>query len=397
MCADSVDVLVVGGGLVGASTALGAAALGLRVALIERQRPGPVPGRLGMELRTVALAPASRAVLDELGAWPEHAPVPYRSMRVWEERGAAEICFDAAEVGRAELGWVTEVNVLTAALWRRLEACPGVDCRVGEALGGLVPGTDEVEVEAGSATLGARLVIAADGARSAVRERLGVAVTELETDQIAMATIARTAIPHGGVARQRFLLDGPLALLPGNDAHSASIIWSQSGMSARRRERLTDAQFGAELAHASGLGDEGILDVDRRLSFPVAQIIAETLNPHPRVLLIGDAARVIHPLAGLGVNLGFEDVAGVLQRLRRMPAADPGAPGTWQAFARRRKARATAMMGFLAALRAFYGMRQPVAHWARNSGVRFVDRAGPVKRQLMREALGLGPVAKWLR
>ena len=397
MRADSVDVLVIGGGLVGASAAVGAAQLGLSVAVVEQRRPQPVPGRLGMELRTVALAPSSRAVLAELGVWPEITPTPYASMRVWEERGAAELCFDAASVGRTELGWIAEVNILTAALWRRLEACPAVDCRVGEPVGELVAGAEGVEVRLGNATLGARLVIAADGAHSAVREQLGVAARELTTDQVAMVTIARTARPHAGIACQRFLLDGPLALLPGNDAHRVSVIWSQSATSARRRERLADGQFRSELARASGVAEDEILDVDRRVSFPVTQMLAEALNPHPRVLIIGDAARVIHPLAGLGVNLGFEDVAGVLKGLRRLPAADPGAPGSWRAFARRRKARGMAMMSFLAALRAFYGMPQPVAHWLRNSGVRLVDGAGPLKRQLIREALGLGPVAKWLR
>lgn len=397
MRTDCVDLLVVGGGLVGASAALGAAELGWRVAVIEQRRPQPRRGRLGMELRNIALSPASRSVLEDLGVWPEISSTPYTSMRVWEERGAAEIRFDAAAVGRAELGWIVAVNDVTAALWRRLQACPGVDCRVGEPLGGLLPGDDRVEVGLGGATLGARLVIAADGAHSAVRKQLGVAARELETDQVAMATIARTARPHEGIACQRFLLDGPLALLPGNDAHTVSVIWSQSGDKARWRERLADAEFRAQLARASGLDAKEVLDVDRRVSFPVGQMIAEALNPHPRVVVIGDAARVIHPLAGLGVNLGFEDVAGVLNTLRRLREADPGAPGTWRAFARRRKARGMAMLGFLAGLRAFYGMPQPVAHWLRNSGVRMVNQAEPVKRQLIREALGFGPVAKWLQ
>ncbi len=397
MAVDSVDVLVVGGGLVGATAALGAADLGLSVAIVERRRPQRTKGRLGMDLRTVALAPASQALLVEQDLWRELAPAPYRSMRVWEERGAAEIRFEAGEAGRTELGWMLEVSEVTMALWRRLEDCPRVTCLVGESLAHLAPGADRVEVSLGGERLGARLVVGADGARSAVRGQLGVGVTELKTDQMAIATVARTARAHDGIACQRFMLDGPLALLPGNDPHRVSVVWSQPADSARRRGQLGDAEFGAELAHAAGLARSDVVEVDERVVFPVSQIVADRLNPHPRVLVIGDAARVIHPLAGLGVNLGFEDVAGLLNVLRRVVDMDPGADGLWRAFARRRKARSIAMMRFLAGLRAFYGMRQPLPHWIRNMGVRLVNRAGPVKRQLLREALGFGPIAEKLR
>lgn len=394
---DPVDVLIVGGGPVGAAAALGAAGLGLSVAVVERRRPQRGNGRLGMDLRTVALAPATQALLEELGIWGDLAPAPYRSMRVWEERGAAEIRFEAEEVGRTELGWILEVSRVTAALWRRLEDCSRVTCLIGEPLAGLKPRVDRVEVGLGGETLGARLVVGADGANSAVREKSGVGVRELETDQVAIATIAVTAEPHEGVARQRFLLDGPLALLPGNDPHIVSVIWSQPAESAHWRVRLDDAGFSAELERAAGFGQGEVVEVDERVSFPVSQMIANRVNPHPRVLLLGDAARVIHPMAGLGVNLGFEDVAGLLKVLERQTNIDPGADGIWRAFARRRKARSVAMMGFLAALRAFYGMRQPLLHWVRNMGVRLVHRTGPVKRQLIREAMGFGPVAEKLR
>ena len=397
MDSDPLDVIVVGGGLVGAAAALGAADLGLHVAVAERRRPQRGPGRLGMDLRTVALAPASRRLLEELEIWSDLTPAAYRSMRVWEERGAAEIRFDAEEVGRTELGWILEVNEVTAALWRRLESSPRVTCLVGGSLAGLSPGAERVDVSLDGETRSARLVVGADGARSAVRRHSGAGFRELETDQVAIASAAVLARPHGGVARQRFLLDGPLALLPSTNPHTVSVVWSQPAETARRRLRLDDAGFGAELERAAGLGQGGVVEVDDRLAFPVSQLIAERANPHPRVLLIGDSARVVHPLAGLGVNLGFEDVDGLLQVLGGLAHGDPGADGLWRAFARRRKARSVAMMGFLAALRAFYGMRQPFPHWVRNLGVRLVHRSGPVKRQLIREAMGYGPVAAKLR
>ena len=392
-----VDIAVIGGGLVGATAALAAAELGFSVAVVERHRPERNEGALGMDLRTVALSPASREQLEMLAIWDDLAPAPYRTMHVWEERGAAELRFAAQEVGRAELGWILEVGTITEALWRKLESNPGVTCLLGESPVSIVPGAEAVTLQLGGERLQARLVVAADGARSVVRKQLGVGVAELATDQMAQATIVRTEFAHGAVARQRFLLDGPLALLPGNSARTVSVIWSQSARMAERRQQLDDTEFCAALASASEhcLGD--LLAVDRRLLFPVTQQFADSVNPHPRALVIGDAARVVHPLAGFGVNLGFEDVAGFVRVLRGAVEQDPGRVGRWREFARRRKVRGMAMMRFLAGLRAFYELRQPLPHWLRNAGVRFVNSAQPVKRQLIREALGIGPLAKTLR
>ena len=397
MAADSFDVLVVGGGLVGASAALAAAALGWRVAVIERQRPEPAVGRFGMDVRTVALSPATQALLRELGVWQELSAAPYRSMRVWEERGAAEIRFDASETGRDELGWIVEAGAVATALWRRLDGQAGIERFVGDPVTELSPGSDGVEVTLAGDTLRARLLVAADGARSAVRDKLRVRIRELPTRQVAMATIARTANPHRDTAWQRFLLEGPLALLPTNEAYTVSMVWSQPADAAERRTQYDDASFCDALTRASESRLGEVLEVDRRLSFPVAQLVAQTLNPHPRVLLIGDAARAVHPLAGLGVNLGFEDVASLLERLRQVPGGDPGTVGLWRTFASRRKARGVALVGFLAGLRAFYGTGQPVAHWLRNVGVRLVNRTQPLKRQLIVEAMGIGPIAERLR
>ena len=397
MRADSVDVLVVGGGLVGASAALAAAELGFAVAVVERQCPEPSRGVLGMDLRTVALSPASRAQLEALAVWSELTPAPYRAMQIWEERGAAELRFAAQEVGHAELGWIVEVNAIGLALWRKLELHPRITCLLGTTPGSIVPDAKAVTVDLGGKRLRARLLVAADGARSAVRELLKVGIAELATDQMALATIVRTERPHGETAYQRFLLDGPLAFLPTLDAHGVSVVWSQSAKMAERRQKLDDAGFCAALAHASDhrLGD--IVATDRRLTFPVSQAIADSVNPHPRALIVGDAARVVHPLAGLGVNLGFEDIAGFTRVLRGARGEDPGSAGRWREFARRRKVRGVAMMRFLAGLRAFYGLRQPLPHWMRNTGVRFVNASQPLKRHLIREAFGVGPIARGLQ
>ncbi len=387
------DVLVVGGGLVGAATALGAAAAGRKVVLVDRTRPRESPGRFGVDIRNVACAPASRSLLESLGIWGELRPAPYVRMRVWEERGTAELDFDAADAGRTELGWILENGPTVQALWRHLEGEANVDIVVGKLDGIDVQG-DGVRLGVDGRCLESRLLIGVDGARSEVRERLGVAVRTLATGQQALATVVRTEAGHQGVAYQRFLLDGPLALLPSREPNLSSVVWSQSPEAALRRQNLDEAAFCAELAMALEGRLGGIEAADDRLTFPLSQHVVADFNPAPRVLLIGDAARVLHPLAGLGANVGFEDTRDLLAILGRLPRdADPGTPGIWRAFARRRGVRAGMMVAAMSAFRQGYAGSGPLQTWVRNRAIGWVQNTPLVKQQIIREALGLGPVA----
>lgn len=394
------DVGIAGGGVIGAAAALGLARQGWRVLLVEPSRPEIVRGILGTDLRTLAVSPASRMLLEDLGVWQAVPAAPYRGMEVWEERGTRAMCFDAGDVGREELGWIVENSPLVAALWDALEQRDNVTVHAGR-VAGLQAAPRAVHLELAGApegpaeTVATRLLVAADGAASAVRERLGVAVRRFDVGQEALATAVRTERPHQGVAYQRFLLDGPVALLPGIDARVSTVVWSQSVAAAGRRRLLDAAGFAAELERAVQHRLGAVEAVDRRLAFPLAQQLAESFNPHPRVLLVGDAGRVVHPLAGLGANLGFEDVAAMLGVLAAAaPAADPGAPGLWQAFDRRRTARARLMVSLLGALRRLYARGDPWSQWVRNLGVGVLDAALPLKRQIMVEAMGLGPVGR---
>ena len=393
--ADSADVMVVGGGPVGAAVALGLADAGRQVVLIDKMRPQTQPGGLGVDLRAMALSPASQALLAELHLWRPLRPTPYRSMRVWEERGTAELRFDAAEVDREELGWIQESGPLSEAAWARLAEHPKVQCLLGESPSAVRTTPSSSVLQVGGRELSAALLIVADGAQSTVRRQLGVEAKEWDVDQVAVASIVYTSKGHANTAWQRFLLDGPVALLPCADAQTSALVWSQSPAAAERRMALSEAAFCAELTRATEACQGEVEAVDRRLRFPLTQSVAKTFNPHHRVLLIGDAARVVHPLAGLGLNLGFEDVSGLLRTAKG--ALDLGAPGLWRVFAGRRRARALSMAHFLSALQGLYGLPQPAVGWVRNFGVRLVNNSSLIKRQLVAEALGLGPLAQWLR
>ena len=388
---ENFEVAVVGGGPVGAAAALGLADAGRRVALIERRQPQVEVGALGMDLRTLALSPASQALLADLGLWSALKPTPYRSMQVWEERGTAAIRFEARDVDRTELGWMQESSPLAQAAWQRLTEHSNVELVVGQAPSAVEPQRDAVAIDVGDRRLRAALLIAADGAQSRVREQLGVKAQAQDTRQVALVSVVQATAGHDGTAWQRFLHDGPLALLPGCDERTAALVWSQSPTAAARRLDLDESAFCAELTRQSEACMGEICALDQRLTFPLVQSVASSFNPHPRVLLIGDAARVLHLMAGLGLNLGFEDVGGLLRTARG--ALDPGAPGLWRTFARRRKARAQAMVRMLAALQGFYGFKQPAVQWLRNAGVRLVNDFAPLKRQIIIEAMGLGPLA----
>ena len=389
------EVVVVGGGPVGAAVALGLADAGRDVCVIDKRRPQKRPGKFGMDSRATALSPASQVLLAELEVWQRLKPTPYRTMRVWEERGTAELCFDAEDLGRTELGWIQESGPLSDAIWARLFEHPNVQLIRAETPSAIAPGQQEILIHLGERRLSARLLIAADGGKSTLRQQLGVKTDVWDTDQVAVTSVVRTSKAHANTAWQRFLLDGPVALLPCAEAHNAALVWSQSPAAAARRMELDDDAFRTELTQATEARLGEVEAADRRLRFPLVQSVTATFNPHHRILLIGDAARVVHPLAGLGLNLGFEDVAGLLRGAQG--ALDPGAPGLWRIYARRRRLRALSMVRFLSALQKFYSVRQPAPAWLRNFGVRLVNHSAPIKRQLVTEALGFGPVAQGMR
>jgi 2-octaprenylphenol hydroxylase len=395
----SADVAVAGGGLVGATLALGLARRGKRVALIDRAVPVNKKGKLGFDIRTVALNQKSAGLLDALGVWRDLAKCPFQHMRVWESLGTRSIEFAAADVGADQLGWIVEVGQLTFDLWQVLQTEPNIRVMTGGSIVDVLPGPGKVTVVTDELRIEAALLIAADGGHSAVRRLLGVGATELETGHSALASVVETECPHEGSAVQVFLPDGPLAFLPLPDRqgrHFSAIVWSQPQERAEARVALEERAFAMELQRAGERCLGEILDVDARVAFGLTQRIAEQFAPCPRVLLAGDAARVLHPLAGQGVNLGFEDVAEVLEIAGTLPADALAEPGLWRGYARRRRLRAEILVRAMDAFRMAYGNANPWFGWLRNVGVDLVNASPAIKTQLIKEAMGIGPLARTL-
>ena len=377
-------IAIAGAGPVGAVAALALQQRGFAVTIIDRIKPMPGPHGLGMDIRNVALSRGSRQLIESLITWPQQAGM-FKTMRVWEQWGVNALNFDAAELGSDCLGWVAEVAPLLQALWQQLEANADIRVVLGDIQAVETDATG-VMVTVAEETLHADFLFAADGARSAVRNLLEVATDIWPTGQSALTTVVETEHSHEHTAWQRFLVDGPLAFLPSKHEHYCSVVWSQSPASLETNLGLADDEFSHRLGAALENRLGRIVQVAQRLSFPLQQQLARSAQPRPRVLLIGDALRVVHPLAGLGVNLGLEDVSALLQRVDETTADI--APECFTKFARQRLLKSQLMLRIMAGLKTLYGQPAPLLSWIRNVGVGAVNQSDWLKRQIMIEALG---------
>ena len=385
---DRYDAAVVGAGLVGAAAALALGRSGLRIALIDQRQPRPTTGELGFDVRSVAL---SRPSLDLIGIDIPASPID--RMCVWEEHGGGRITFSASEARVDALAWMVESSRACVALFDECTRLPNVDWIEG-VVAGIVSKHAGTTLELDNRSVAARLLVAADGADSKVRELAGTGLVDRGGGDAAVATVVRTEHTHRNIAYQRFSDAGPLALLPLADPSCCAVIWSAEQTRANELASLDDTAFCAALEGTSELVLGHITEVDRRFVFPLPQRVVRDFNPAPGILFIGDAAHTLHPLAGQGVNLGLEDVAGIAEEAQREPD-DLGRPGRWRGFALRRRTRAELMIGLMRTFRDGYSYPGPVGRWIRNSGVRMIDAAPGIKRQLVREAMGAGVLGRF--
>ena len=384
------DVIVVGGGLVGASLALALHKGGVHVALVEAAPPPSFAPRPEYDLRVSAISPASRRWLSGLGAWPELAAqraCAYERMLVWEADSADRLEFDAGELGLRELGHIVENGLLLDAVWRELD---GVPKYCPARLGALRLGerSARITLEDGRA-LESALVIGADGGASRVRELAGILTYGWSYGQRGIVANVATELPHAATAWQRFLPSGPLAFLPLADGR-CSIVWSANAALAEELLQLDDAAFRERLGEAFELRLGRITGTTPRAAFPLSLQQAERYSL-ARLALVGDAAHVIHPLAGQGVNLGFQDAESLCAELLGARAAgkDLGASAHLRRYERRRKADNALMAATTDGLSRLFGSERRLLKFARGRGLGLVNRLGPLKRQLSLQAAGL--------
>jgi len=399
------DIVIIGGGLVGAALALSMAEQDLSVTLLEGQerdrllRPlSAVASVEDVEPRVSAISPASQALLTRLGAWQHLTPArccAYQSMCVWDGEGTGEIRFDAADLHVPALGHIIENAGLVAALHRAL-ADTAVDIRYGAAVQSWERHGEASTVRLGDGTsLRAQLVAGADGARSRLRQWAGLPVREWDYGQTAIVATVQTEQPHRQTAWQRFSTSGPLAFLPlaieSGETHFVSIVWSQDQERAQALLAMDESGFRRELGEAIEWRLGRIEAVSRRHGFPLRQCHAKDYVA-PGLALLGDAAHSIHPLAGQGVNLGFADVDALSAELKR--ALDRGNPlgglATLERYQRRRKGENLAMMAAMEGFKRLFAQSDPAVRWLRNSGMRWLDHQGLLKNRLAAQAMGIG-------
>jgi len=391
------DVAIVGAGMVGSALALALTKAGFDVALLESRPPAPWRAEDEVDLRVVALAASSIALFERLDAWKPIRTAracTYRHMQVWDALAPGELHFDAADEGAAALGYIVENRLIQHVLWRALQADAGIALHCPAKVAATEVDADRrtLALDDGS-RIAARLIVAADGADSALRNLLGIATQDRDYAQRAIVAHVRTERGHVETAWQRFLPASTIAFLPLADgrggAGRCSIVWSVPNAEAERLLALDDATFCNELGAAFDFRLGRITATTTRAAFPLRMKLAERYIA-PRFALIGDAAHVVHPLAGQGVNLGLRDVDELCAALSEARDAkrDFAADFVLRRYERRRRSdNAIAAHSFDAIQRVFGSDALPLAA-LRGAGLRIVDRLAPLKQMFARRAAG---------
>lgn len=395
------DIVIVGGGVTG----LTAAALlakssqseSMRISLVDAaERPKYVPGS-DVELRVSAIASGSADLLDSVDAWDHVVTTracPYEHMRVWDEAdeadGPSTLKFDADEFGIPQLGFIVENLLLQDALLKVLDRTDAT-LRFASPIAGIERDGERYRLDLEDRRqLEADLVIAADGARSFVREAAGIEVDEWPYAQTAFVTHLVPGIPHGGTARQRFLADGPLGMLPLADGR-ISVVWSTPPEIVDKALAATAEELGDMLTEASDRV-YGVLEATGpRGAFPLCARHARHYVL-PRLALIGDAAHAVHPLAGQGANLGLQDAHTLSEVIEQAitNGEHPGDRPVLRRYERARKGANATMLHFMTGLNRLFGSDSPLLGELRRAGMRLFNVSGPVRERAVRVALGAG-------
>jgi len=388
-----VDVAIVGGGLVGASLALGLAATDCRVLLIEGIAPDSA-AQPSFDERTTALGNASRRIFQGLGVWEEISrdAAAIRAIHVSDAGSFGFARLKAVEHGIDAFGYVVPNRVIGTALWRALSDARTVDLRVPATVEDLEITTERayftVVTAAGAREVtSARLLVAADGAHSVVREAAGIAAGVEDYDQVAITASVAADRANDGTAYERFTPSGPVAVLPLRGGGYGTI-WSCAPQRATELLAMEDGAYLAELQSRFGWRAGRFRRIGRRGSYPLKLSRAATTVAQ-RTVLIGNAAQALHPIAGQGFNLGLRDAA-LLAEVIAGAAGDVGSAELLRKFSQWRAADRGGVVRFTDGLVRLFGSRMPGVSLMRNLGLLMFDLSPPAKRALARVSLGFG-------
>jgi 2-octaprenyl-6-methoxyphenol hydroxylase len=389
-----VDLTIAGGGLVGASLALALAPLGLRIALIEAVEPGG-GAHPSFDERTTALANGSVRVFRSLDVWRhmQREATAIRRIHVSEQGRFGVARIDAAEQGLDALGYVVPNRVIGAGLWEGLRRARGVNliapARVTATT--VAEDTRTLQVEAGgeAGEIRARLVVAADGARSTLREQAGISAEHWDYGQTAIISTMTTQRFHDHVAYERFTPDGPIAVLPLADGR-CGIVWTRRPEEAERLMALPDAEFLAELQAAFGFRLGRLLRIGARHSYDLALSRAARYVA-PRLAIVGNAAQAMHPIAGQGFNLGLRDAASLAEVIADSLSegvTDIGDEAVLRAYAEWREQDRRRIVAFTDGLVRLFGTPLGAIRSLRSIGLLAFDAFPPAKAAMARLSVG---------
>jgi len=405
----TVDVAISGGGFIGAALAVGLARHGVRVAVIDRVDPAAGLDR-GFDGRAFAIALSSRRLLSALEVWPRVAAhEPIREIRVSDADSLFFLHYDHADLGNEPLGEMVESRLLRAALAAAIAEQPANIIRLTPAtVMGFAQSADTTTITlADGRTVTAQLAIAADGRMSALREMAGIPLSGWTYPQMGIVATIGHARSHNGIAHEHFLPAGPFAILPladeqmndGTVRHRSSLVWTERSEAAEAYLALPEAQFLEEIQQRVGgfLGELTL--IGPRFSHPLGlQFAARYVDK--RLVLAGDAAHGIHPIAGQGVNLGYRDVAALIEIIvdNKRLGLDLAHPSGLDRYERWRRADNLLMAGACDVLNRLFSNDVMPVRIARDLGLGIVNRIRPLKKLLMRHAMGtVGDLPRLMR
>jgi 2-octaprenylphenol hydroxylase len=404
------DIAIVGGGMVGLSMAAALSKNKLKILLLEKQDLSNIITSDLLENRPIsndefnvrvsAISPGNRDFLSRLNAWqniPQSRLASYDFMKVWDGDGSGKIEFSAAKIAQLDLGVIVENRVLQAALLKQIDEASNITCVFNDELE-LIDLSENENSKALKFALASgeqfqcKLLIGADGAKSQVRKMVDIKSDNLPYSQIAYVANVKTEYSHENTAWQRFTPNGPVAFLPLANEHLCSVVWSVDIERAEqlKLDQISTDEFVTNLQNAfeSKLGK--VSAVSKHFGFPLIKRHSNRYLSH-RIALVGDAAHTIHPLAGQGVNLGFQDVASLSGSITELcdSGRDFGLVENLRSFERERKTANLVMQNAMSGFKHLFANQSMPVTLIRNFAMSALDNLPMAKEIIIKRAMGI--------